>query len=345
MSNFIVPNTFVPGTKAKAQEVNENFTSIQNELNLKAEKTGNSSQVFSVANATENSHAVNKSQLDNVINTTSENLNNLISSIGNPFTIERAYTNSSGNPAYMTYSGGVLSFLVNDTNYGPIVALPANNLPRFSVNSVNSINLSAHSNGNYNVFLKSDGTAYVYKNTIYTQKGTPSSPTVNTVFVNTSVTPITAKIYQNSSWVDFNDVYLGSVTVSGNTITNIKPVNFNDNGFNINKSNITTLKSTYTSGTSGYRIYSDGYCEQWGYVSTAESNNSATITFLKTFSNTKYNIQATLYCNGTLVAHYALLAHTISASSMKLYQYVWGSSTYGIHAYWKVSGYLASGQY
>ena len=27
MSNFIVPNTFIPGTKAKAQEVNENFKS------------------------------------------------------------------------------------------------------------------------------------------------------------------------------------------------------------------------------------------------------------------------------------------------------------------------------
>ncbi len=67
MSNFIVPNTFVPGTKAKAQEVNENFASVQEELNKKAEKEGNSSQACSVANATENNHAVNKSQFETVL--------------------------------------------------------------------------------------------------------------------------------------------------------------------------------------------------------------------------------------------------------------------------------------
>lgn len=32
MGKFIVPNIFIAGTKAKAQEVNENFASIQEEL-------------------------------------------------------------------------------------------------------------------------------------------------------------------------------------------------------------------------------------------------------------------------------------------------------------------------
>jgi len=335
MSNFIVPNTFVPGTKAKAQEVNENFTSIQNELNSKAEKVGNSSQVFSVADAAENSHAVNKSQLDNAINTTSESLSNLISRIGTAFVIERAYTNSSGNPAYMTYSGGVLSFRVNDNTYGPIVALPANNLPRFSVNSVNSLDLSAYSNGTYNVFLKSNGTAYVYKNTIYTQKAAPASPSVNSIFVNPYVSPIIAKIYQNASWQNFDDVYLGTVTVSGNVITAVKHVEFNDNGFNVNKSNITIIKQSYKSGNSGYRIYTDGYCEQWGYVT---GGASVTVSLLKTFENAKYCI--VLGSAWTTITYNTVDTGNKTASS---FVRLGGANSHG--CYWRACGFLAAGQY
>ena len=91
MSNFVVPNTFVPGTKAKAQEVNENFTAVQNELNQKAEKNGNSTQTFSVANATENNHAVNKSQFETALNSSTTELNDLISRLATHFVVEIAY--------------------------------------------------------------------------------------------------------------------------------------------------------------------------------------------------------------------------------------------------------------
>ena len=104
-------------------------------------------------------------------------------------------------------------------------------------------------------------------------------------------------------------------------------------------SKVAVVTQNYVNGTSWYRVWSDGWIEQGGYASTADNTNSATITFLKPFANTKYNIQATIYCNGTLTSHYSLLAHTLTASSMKLYQYVWGTSSYGIHAYWYACGY------
>ena len=74
MSNFIVPNTFIPGTKAKAQEVNENFTSIQNELNTKATKTGDVTQPFFVAPAIEDNQATTKKQIEKIIEDTKSNL-------------------------------------------------------------------------------------------------------------------------------------------------------------------------------------------------------------------------------------------------------------------------------
>ena len=294
MSNFIVPNTFVPGTKAKAQEVNENFVSVQDELNQKAEKTGSASQVFFVADAQNSLHAINKGQFENAISELAENFNDLISCIGTPFVVERAYINSSGNSAFMTYSGGNLVFRINSnySSYGPLVAVPANNLPRFTVTSVSNLNLSSYANGTYNIFLNKDGVAYAYNNTIYTQKAAPSSPVVNDIFVNTSCSPLTAKIYQNSSWVDFNDVYLGYVKVSGNEITSVKCVNLNDNGLNVNRKNQHVVVTTYKKNASWYRVWSDGWIEQGG--KTANGTNQ-TITLLKSFTDTNYCILTSQY--------------------------------------------------
>ena len=72
-----------------------------------------------------------------------------------------------------------------------------------------------------------------------------------------------------------------------------------------NKADISTpsiqapyLKNTYVNGTSGYRIWSDGYCEQWGYVGTAGGGNYATtVTLLKTYRDTNYCIMRCLNSN------------------------------------------------
>ena len=48
---------------------------------------------------------------------------------------------------------------------------------------------------------------------------------------------------------------------------------------------------TYKNGTSWYRVYSDGWCEQGGYVSFV---SGMTINLLKSFANTNYHVQLTL---------------------------------------------------
>ena len=42
---------------------------------------------------------------------------------------------------------------------------------------------------------------------------------------------------------------------------------------------------TYVNGTSGYRLYSDGWCEQWGRIS---NNYQGTVTFIKPYKDTNY---------------------------------------------------------
>ena len=56
-------------------------------------------------------------------------------------------------------------------------------------------------------------------------------------------------------------------------------------------SNVTNpyVKETYTKGTEGYRLYSDGWCIQWGYIAcVAYPPLERTIFFLKEYKDTNY---------------------------------------------------------
>lgn len=50
------------------------------------------------------------------------------------------------------------------------------------------------------------------------------------------------------------------------------------------------IKESGKNGTSGYRVYSDGYCEQWGLSGSAGANGSTTVTFSKAFPDTNYSL-------------------------------------------------------
>lgn len=70
------------------------------------------------------------------------------------------------------------------------------------------------------------------------------------------------------------------------------------------------LTETWVSGTSGYRVWSDGYKEQWGiYRQGGGDNRTATITLPIAFSNDNYNITE------------SILAYTHDAG---------GDATYGV---------------
>lgn len=51
------------------------------------------------------------------------------------------------------------------------------------------------------------------------------------------------------------------------------------------------VTETHVSGTQGYRVWSDGFIEQWGKVTVSGRDDDNTLTFQKPFKNTNYNIQ------------------------------------------------------
>ena len=50
------------------------------------------------------------------------------------------------------------------------------------------------------------------------------------------------------------------------------------------------ITETYVNGTSWYRVYSDGWCEQGGEVNVPYTNTTVTVSLLKSYTNTNYNI-------------------------------------------------------
>ncbi len=337
MSNFIVPNTFVPGTKARAQDVNENFIAVQNELNIKAEKNGDSSQTFLVADATQNNHAVSKSQVQALISEQADDLNETLNYFLTPFIIESAKTDSNGNPAFMYMSNNsTLCFYVTP----PLIVIPANNKPKIVINtSLNSINMSTYSDGVYNIFVRSNKTAYALKNKIYIQNNRPSSPETNCIFVNSSTAIVTAEKYTGTSWQEFDDVYIGKVTVANGVITNVTPRKINDNGINVTVNNHAIITESYVNGNSWYRVWSDGWCEQGGSGSGGRAT-AYTIDLLKPYNNTNYSVIV-----GTKVTSFATqTAGAFAVRTINTDSIVVGACAYGNGSlsgyYWITKGYI-----
>ena len=93
------------------------------------------------------------------------------------------------------------------------------------------------------------------------------------------------------------NVSLSNLSAAGqakfDTKADVNLSNLNNTGnaaaLNLNSKGIRTVTETYVNGTEWYRVWSDGWIEQGGYISSAPSGTTgAAVTFLKPFSYTNY---------------------------------------------------------
>lgn len=87
---------------------------------------------------------------------------------------------------------------------------------------------------------------------------------------------------------------------------------------NINAPSRGYLVQSYVNGTSGYRVYSDGWCEQWGRISVG-LDASVWVTFLKPFMNASYYANW-ISCNGeTQNGEGTRACDNLTTTSMRIY--------------------------
>jgi hypothetical protein len=94
------------------------------------------------------------------------------------------------------------------------------------------------------------------------------------------------------------------------------------------------IVETYVNGSSWYRVYSDGWCEQGG-VTSWSNNTTLTINLLKTYINTNYNVFTNCYGTYQDQLSNAIAVNDKTTSTFELRPY-----TNNRIANWQASGYI-----
>lgn len=141
----------------------------------------------------------------------------------------------------------------------------------------------------------------------------------------------------------------GNISISGGTWGQITGTLSNQTDLNTALSNkvdtsslaqVNPMITSYVSGTSGYNIWANGYCEQWG-ITTPSSSNKKTVSLLKTFANTSYNV---VFGNQYTTTSTAVSNVETSTKKVSSFVIIDGTNT-AYYTYWRACGYLAEGQY
>lgn len=335
MGKFIVPNIFIAGTKAKAQEVNENFVSIQEELEKKALKEGSQTQTFYVANATEDGQAVSKNQMQNFVNETN---NSTLAKIGVDklsLFANSGNTDEEGNAELITFSDLELTFLVGN-NYP---SLKGNLLgENIEITEIENFSLSGFANGKYNIFVNKNGEISVLSNNIYIQPKQPSL-ILNDVWVDTSSVPDKITQFDGSNKINFDKLLIGKVTIENSQITSVTTIPYDSKTVTIvNQSHNAHIIETYQNEHSWYRIWSDGFVEQGGIISNMGVNSYRDITLLKTYKDMNFSVIASFRTVYTGSWGNTMGVVPISNSQFRVAQGWYGDSI-AVDIQWRTCGY------
>lgn len=191
------------------------------------------------------------------------------------------------------------------------------------------------SGGDYSIFKDfSTGALSLGKVTIST--ATPTNPSSGDYWLDNSQLPLVLKNYSNSAWVvDNSKVLLGECTISSGLVTALTNRRFN-HGWNIETPHIV---ETYQNGTSYYRVYSDGWCEQGGTISTS-AGADATIIFLKPFIDTNYTFVG-IGNNSSANGAFLFAIYGDKAATYITVANAWGGAYYSGVVSWQASGYIS----
>lgn len=103
-------------------------------------------------------------------------------------------------------------------------------------------------------------------------------------------------------------------------------------------SEVVVVVDTYVNGESGYRVWSDGFCEQWGKADIP-TRGSLTVELMKPYLDINYNITVGLQNkSGTTDKRESPLVISSATTSSFLLGHTAGAA---MHCNWRTSGYIS----
>lgn len=272
---YNVPYTFIPGTKAKANEVNSNFSKVTDYLTeLNADLINTSTALTSVqSDLAQTKTLLQEGRTKFCVN----------SSTGTLIT-------ASGTSLYFNSSFTI-------TNSKGITA---------TISSVQPINCQSFTNGTHNIFIGLDGSSEHFANTIYKQKTEPATKNIDDIWLNTSLEPIFAGKWNGSIWQEYLKVPVGNIVIASGAITSTSIFPYNQNGYNINQlsSALTDLSALSQTGKNTITNlimpdYTRAATKAWNTVIQAESDGWV-------------KFQSQDYANGTALLYWGLTSTTVT---------------------------------
>lgn len=279
--------------------INENFDTIEEAVNSKANANGDNNKVFKVAEAIESDEAVNKQLLDSTITAVSSSITEITTTI-NSLILKTPFCINSGNLTngvqdLFSYSGGVLT-TKSGGSYSDIVSTNSQGI-EIIVSSQLLLDMSSFSDGSYNIFMTSQGYLEAYSNTIYRQTSEPSSPSTNDIWFNIGIESAQAHIYNGSDFsTKYTGVPIGTATLASGIITAVTTFPFNFNGIG------RKLIESYQNGTSWYNVFLqyDSYTKtirKW--IEQGGTSGETQVTFLKPFANSDWGFNLNVLSSGS----------------------------------------------
>ncbi len=296
-NNELILKTFVPGTKAKADEVNSNFSILKNAIISKANVQGSQVQPFFCADAEDDLQAMNKGQVKAI----QDEMDVKIQKMSSFFCVKSGNV-TDGIADLFDFSGLVITLKVGGIYPNLVCSDYEGN--QYVFDSFDDLSMVGKSDGTYNIFVDSEGTLYVKKNTIYVQKSIPQM-LEDDIWLDMSVEPIVCKKYINQEYVEFFDVPLGSVCIEDGAISKIETFSYNQNGYTLNANTIGNFYYDYSSPVdlavntdhvvpangllyvysndyySSATIYLDGTPYDYNYANSVQSNSGLMIPVVK----------------------------------------------------------------
>lgn len=272
MTEYLTLTEFIPGTKAKAQEINANFATLKDAINSKARIDGDNTKTFDIADAALPQHAVSKAQLESAATACDLKAEGLI----NRFCLTSGNL-TNGEADLLNFSGTTLSFKIGGV--APEAKwVSANGTIETITTLANLTGLSV--SGTYSIIKELNvSNAFATASKVTQGKTYPTAPADGDYHCLTSTGLQTYKRV-NGVWVETQYIQIGTATVSGGAITAVKTNLFNQNGYDLN-----IQSTTQNLATNGYTKLPNGLILQWGSITPAVGTNLVTVTFPIAFPN------------------------------------------------------------